>query len=282
MAPRSPRFGFLLFFSFLLIFFLIVFARTRAIEKIRNGDLALVRIEGVILDSKEILDQLKRYRKDDSLRAIVLRVDSPGGAVVPSQEIYREVRAIRDEGKKKIVASMGTVAASGGYYIAAGTERIVANPGTLTGSIGVIMELPNIEGLLSKIGVRAVTIKSGERKDTGSPFRKMSVEERALLQSVLDDVHAQFIEAVASSRSLPEKEVRALADGRIFTGRQAKEKRLVDDLGGLDDAIKIAAEMAGIKGEPRLVESKPRFSIFDLFRDRIRLPAVELKYLMSF
>jgi protease-4 len=210
--------------------------------------------------------------------------------VVPSQEIYQEVRSIREKGKK-VVVSMGSVAASGGYYIAAASDKIVANPGTLTGSIGVIMELANVEGLLQKIGVQSVVIKSGRHKDIASPFRKMTPEERELIQKVLDDVHDQFIDAVAEGRSMQPSEVRALADGRIFTGRQAKEKGLVDELGGLQDAVRIAGEMIGARGEPKLVEPKKRFSIIDFLREEFfggiassALPGktIRLSYLLSF
>src|SRR5213595_2869165 len=202
-----------------------------------GGDkVAVIRIEGIILDSRETIEELRHYRDNPSVKAIVLRIDSPGGAVVPSQEIFAEVRKTRAEGKIKVVTSMGNVAASGGYYIAAATDRIVANPGTLTGSIGVIMELANVKGLLKKIGVENVVVKSGRHKDIGSPFRKMSDEDRRILQSVMDDVHTQFIEAVAEGRSLDVSDVQPLADGRIFTGRQAKEIKLVDELGDLDDA----------------------------------------------
>ncbi|MEK6525808.1 MAG: signal peptide peptidase SppA, partial [Nitrospirota bacterium] len=182
------------------------------------------------------------------------------------------------------------VAASGGYYIAAATDRIIANPGTLTGSIGVIMELANLEGLLKKIGVENVVVKSGRYKDIGSPFRKMNVEDRRILQSVMDDVHTQFIEAVAEGRSLDVTDVQPLADGRIFTGRQAKDAKLVDELGDLDDAIRLAADLAGIEGEPKVVEPRKRFSLRELIESRLlsTLPrldfqtGVSLKYLMVF
>jgi len=256
------------------------------------GDrIALVKIEGVILDSSNTLEELRRYDHSSGIKAIILRIDSPGGGVVPSQEIYEEVKKIREEGQKKVVVSMGTVAASGGYYIASASNRIVANPGTLTGSIGVIMELANVEGLFKKIGVESVVIKSGRNKDIGSPFRKMQPEERAILQRLMDDVHDQFIHAVAEGRGLEEKQVRELADGSVFTGRQAKELGLVDDIGDLQDTIRLTADLVGIKGEPRIVESRKRVSIFDLFRDQFlgRLPSlqlpqagVSLKYLMAF
>jgi protease-4 len=256
-----------------------------------GGDrIGLIRVEGVILDAKDTVEDLKRFGDSSSVKAIVLRIDSPGGGVVPSQEIHDAVRRVRTKDNKTVVASMGTVAASGGYYIAAAADRIVANPGTLTGSIGVIMELVNLEGLLKKVGVEGIVVKSGRYKDVGSPFRKMSAEDRRILQSVMDDVHDQFIEAVAEGRALDVKDVRPLADGRIFTGRQAVDAQLVDELGDLDDAVRIAADMVGIEGEPSLVEPKKRFSIRELIESRVQglLPrldlqtGIQLKYLMAF
>ncbi|MCS6292240.1 MAG: signal peptide peptidase SppA [Nitrospira sp.] len=252
--------------------------------------IALIRIEGVILDAQETLGELKKFSENPSVKAIVLRIDSPGGGVVPSQEIYDAVRRVRTKSNKAVIASMGSVAASGGYYIAAATDRIVANPGTLTGSIGVIMEMANVEGLLQKIGVEGVVVKSGKYKDVGSPLRKMSDEERGLLQMVMDDVHKQFIEAVAEGRSLEVPEVQALADGRIFTGRQAKAAKLVDELGNLDDAIQLAADVVGIEGEPKVIEQRRRFSIRELLESKLSsvLPkfdfhsGVNLKYLMAY
>ncbi len=251
---------------------------------------ALVRVEGVILDAQQTVDEIKKFGDASSVKAIVLRIDSPGGGVVPSQEIHDAVRRVRTKNNKAVIASMGSVAASGGYYIAAATDRILANPGTLTGSIGVIMETANLEGLLKKIGVESVVIKAGQHKDLGSPFRQMSDEERRLLQAVMDDVHQQFIEAVAEGRSLEVGEVTPLADGRLFTGRQAKEFKLVDELGDLDDAIKLAADLGGIEGEPKVVEPRRRFSIRDLLENRLfgSLPRIDwsggvsLKYLMAF
>ena len=252
--------------------------------------IALIRVEGVILDSQTTIGELKRFSENPSVKAIVIRIDSPGGGVVPSQEIYDAVKRIRNKNNKAVIASMGSVAASGGYYIAAATDRIVANPGTLTGSIGVIMETANVEGLLQKIGVEGVIIKSGKYKDVGSPLRKMSADERGLLQAVMDDVHKQFIEAVAEGRSLELRAAQALADGRIFTGRQAKEAKLVDELGDLEDAIQLAAEVVGIEGEPKVVEPRRRFSLREILDSKLRLmfpkldiqPGVSLKYLMAF
>ena len=252
--------------------------------------IALIRVEGVILDSQTTIGELKRFSENPSVKAIVIRIDSPGGGVVPSQEIYDAVKRIRSKNNKAVIASMGSVAASGGYYIAAATDRIVANPGTLTGSIGVIMETANVEGLLQKIGVEGVIIKSGKYKDVGSPLRKMSADERGLLQAVMDDVHKQFIEAVAEGRSLELRAAQALADGRVFTGRQAKEAKLVDELGDLEDAIQLAAEVVGIEGEPKVVEPRRRFSLREILDSKLRLmfpkldiqPGVSLKYLMAF
>jgi protease-4 len=252
--------------------------------------IALVRVEGVILDAKDTVAELKRFGDSSSVKAIVLRIDSPGGGVVPSQEIHDAVQRVRSKHKKTVVASMGTVAASGGYYIAAAADRIIANPGTLTGSIGVIMELVNLEGLLKKVGVEGIVVKSGHYKDIGSPFRKMGPDDRRILQSVMDDVHNQFIEAVAEGRSLDVAAVRKLADGRIFTGRQAVDAKLVDELGDLDDAVRIAADLVGIEGEPTVVEPKKRFSIKEIIDSRMQglLPTfdfqtgIRLKYLMAF
>ncbi|MEJ2699696.1 MAG: signal peptide peptidase SppA, partial [Desulfuromonadales bacterium] len=197
------------------------------------------------------IEQLLRFRKDDSVKAIVLRVDSPGGGVGPSQEIYEEVQ--KTVKIKPVVVSMGSIAASGGYYIASPANRIFSNPGTITGSIGVILEFTNFQELLQKIGLKSQIIKSGKHKDIGSPVRPMTEGDRKILQSLIDDVHQQFIAAVAKGRKLDLEKVRALADGRIFSGRQALAVGLVDQLGDLQDAVKAAAELGGIHGEPRLV-----------------------------
>jgi protease-4 len=285
---RPLLIGGVYFLLFALLFFALMYGAARFGTiggAFRSGEqIALVRIDGVILDSEPTTDLLRRYREDEGVKAILLRIDSPGGGVVPSQEIYDEVRALK--GVKKVVTSMGTVAASGGYYIASASDKIIANPGTLTGSIGVIMEMPNVESLLEKVGVESVVIKSGKNKDVGSPFRKMQPEERALLQEVLDDVHAQFIDAVAEGRALDPEAVRLLADGRIFTGRQAMALGLVDELGSLQDAIQTTAEMVGIEGEPDVIESEEPY-IFEMIKSRFwnwsapRLP-FRLSYLLAF
>ncbi len=224
-----------------------------------------MKIEGVILDSKDIIEELREHRENKSVKAILLRIDSPGGAVAPSQEIYTEVLKIRDEGKKKIVTSMGSVAASGGYYIASASDKIVANPGSVTGSIGVILELANVSGLMKKVGVESVVIKSGKFKDVGSLFRTMTPEERDLLQGVIDDTYDQFVEAVSAGRGISKEDLVPIADGRVFTGRQAKKLGLIDELGSMQDAIKITADIAGIKGEPDITEKKKKVSILERF-----------------
>jgi protease IV len=241
---------------------------------VRGERVALVKIEGVLMSSAGIVEELNNYAEDPSIKAIIVRIDSPGGGVVVSQEIYNAVLNAKREGKK-IVASMGTVAASGGYYVAAAADRIVANPGTLTGSIGVIMQYAVFEKLLDKIGVKGQVIKAGEYKDAGSPFREMTPQEKKLLQTVIDDVHSQFIEAVVSGRNgalaegrkLSPDEVRAVADGRIFTGRQAYDLRLVDDLGDLSDSIRIAGALAGIKGKPQVIEKKKKIPFLEYLKE---------------
>lgn len=221
---------------------------------------AIVRVEGPILDSYQTVEELQAFADDPLVKAIVIRIDSPGGGVAPSQEIYNAVNRVRREHNKTVVASMGTVAASGGYYIAVATDRILANPGTLTGSIGVIMQMANFQELLEKIGVKSVVVKTGKFKDLGSPFRPMVEEERQLLESVMNDTLSQFIEAVADGRSMDAAEVELLADGRVFTGRQAKSVLLIDEIGDLHDAIKLAGELGGIEGSPRVLETTKPFS----------------------
>ena len=250
--------------------------------------IALIRIEGPILDSRATVDELETYGDDPLVKAIVLRLDTPGGGVAPSQEIYNAVKRVRLDKHKTVVASMGTVAASGGYYIAVASDRILANPGSLTGSIGVVMQLANLENLMNKIGVKNIVIKSGRYKDVGSPFRMMGEEDQQLLQSVLDDAHRQFIEAVAAGRSLDTADVEALADGRIFTGQQAKDVLLVDDLGDLTDAVKLAADMSGLQSPP-VVETPRPYSFRDwvigsLFGQAPALPiqtGMNLMYVMT-
>jgi protease-4 len=208
----------------------------------------VLEIEGVIRDSTDVVGKLHEMRKDNALKAIVVRVDSPGGAVAPSQEIHRAILRARKE--KKVVCSMGTVAASGGYYIASACDRIFAAPGTITGSIGVISELPHVQGLLSLARVEVDTIKSGAKKDLGSPLRPMTAEERAFFQSFTNDIFEQFLGDVADARKLDKEKLRPIADGRILTGAEALKAQLIDEIGNLEDAIESAAKLAGAKGAP--------------------------------
>lgn len=221
-----------------------------------SGDgVGVLQIEGAIDDPRSVIAELRRLREMPWVKAIVVRVDSPGGAVAPTQEIFAEIQ--RSKKKKPFIASMGSIAASGGYYIAAACDKIVANPGTLTGSIGVIMQLSNVEELMKKIGVKGYNVKSGANKDIGSPFQPLSAEGKEILQSLVDNVHSQFVAAVAQGRGLNEEVVRKLADGRIYSGAQAKERGLVDQLGTLEDAIELAARRGGIAGEPAVYYSRP-------------------------
>jgi protease-4 len=257
IPPRKAlQVGFLLFAVLALGIFAVSYMGVHVVPSMARDEVALVRLEGPILDVRGLVDTVRDYGRDSRVKALVLRVDSPGGGVVPSQELYDSLVAFKKTGKK-VVTSMGTVAASGGYYVAAASDLIVANPGTLTGSIGVIMSLANVEKLLDKVGISAVTITAGKHKDMGSPFRALTPEERALLQNVMDDIHNQFIQAVADGRGRPVEEIRALADGRVFSGRQAIQAGLVDELGDLQQAIQRAGELAGIPGKPRVVEQQP-------------------------
>jgi protease-4 len=277
----------LVFFAVIIIIAAVLSLMLTFTHKLPIGEkVALIRIEGVILDSKSIIEELKEHSEDSSVEAIVLRVDSPGGGVAPSQEIYEEL--VKIKGKKKIVVSMGSVAASGGYYVSSPADMIVANPGTLTGSIGVIMEIPNVEGLMNKIGLKNEVIKSGEHKDIGSMFKTMTDEEKEILQSVLDDVHGQFIKAISDARGMEIAVIEKLADGRIFTGRRAKELGLVDELGNLEDAILLAGKISGIKGKPEVVYKTNKFSFLDIIKGNLpdelikeAFPAIRLKYLLT-
>ncbi|MBT3365615.1 MAG: signal peptide peptidase SppA [Nitrospina sp.] len=227
-----------------------------------SGDIALIRIQGMLMDSQDIVRQLTDYRHNKQVRGILLRIDSPGGAVAPAQEIYNEIMKLRAE-NITVFASMGTVAASGGYYIACAADYVLANPGTLTGSISAVMAFNNIEELTKKVGVKPDVIKSGKYKDVGSPLRAMKPEERKLLQDVVDDVHLQFVQAVVKGRGLPISEVRLIADGRIMTGKQALELKLVDELGGLEKTKELLAKKIGVQGRPKVIEEKEKTPFFD-------------------
>jgi protease-4 len=233
-----------------------------------GNKIGVIPINGVIRDADAITEQLIAFRDNRQIRAIILRINSPGGGVGPSQEIYSETR--RTTKTKKVVASLGSVAASGGYYVASAADSIVANPGTLTGSIGVLMEFVRVEELLKKIGVEMQVIKSGEFKDIGSPNRKMTKKEREILASLLEDIRNQFVTAVSQGRNMPEEKVLELADGRVFSGREAKRLGLVDSLGNLQDAVNVAKRMAHIRGKVKLVYPvrKRRSLLWDLlFKD---------------
>lgn len=233
-------------------------------EEVRsgNGKIAIVELDFTIIDSAPIVRQFKKYREDKSIKAIVLHVNSPGGGVAASQEMYEEVKKTRDSGKPVIV-SFGSIAASGGYYVACGSNLIVSNPGTLTGSIGVIISFVNFKELSEKIGIKDVTIKSGELKDSGNPLRDMNEKDRAYFQEIVDDSYEQFLDVVSKERKIDKDELRNIANGRVYTGRQAKEIKLVDSLGTLEDAIRIAGQIAKIEGEPAIVKEKRRNNIFD-------------------
>jgi protease-4 len=229
---------------------------------------AVLEIKGLIANAQPIIENLTGFSKDDSVKAVVLRIESPGGGVGPSQELYTEIR--RTAEKKPVVASMGSVAASGGYYIAAAAQKIYANPGTITGSIGVILQFSNLEELFKKIGFRTEIVKSGIFKDVGNPSRKMTPEERAYLQEMVDNVHQQFVRDVAQGRNMQVEKVQEVADGRILTGEQAKELGLVDELGNLQDAIGAAAKLGAIEGEPKIVyPEKKKRSVLDFLLDGV-------------
>ena len=222
-----------------------------------SGEIAIVNIHGMLMDSRDIVQQLSDYRHNPQVRGVILRIDSPGGAVAPAQEIYSEILKLRDN-NKTVYASMGTVAASGGYYIACAADYVLANPGTLTGSISAVMALNNIEELTKKVGVKPNIIKSGKFKDLGSPLRAMTPEEQILLQNVVNDVHEQFVDAIAKGRGLPLSEVRRVADGRIMTGQQALKLNLIDEVGGLEKTIDLLAKKIGITGKPKVIEQKEK------------------------
>ena len=211
----------------------------------------VIHLKGVITESEPAIRQMLKFSKNPDVKAIVMRIDSPGGAVGASQELFQEIREL--DTKKPVVVSMGSVAASGGYYAALGAGTIVANPGTITGSIGVIMKIPDLQKLMEKVGIGMTVIKSGKLKDLGAINRPLTPEEKAILENVMDDIHEQFMADVASSRGIPLEKVREIADGRIISGRQAKKLGLVDELGNFHTAVLLAADAAGIKGEPNLL-----------------------------
>jgi protease-4 len=231
---------------------------------------ALVELDGPIVDVDELVRELRTHRDNPLVKAVVIRINSPGGVVGPTQELHGALTRLRESGKP-VVASLGAVAASGGYYVAVAADKIYANPGTLTGSIGVIMRLANVDGLLKKVGVEFVVVKAGRLKDLGNLARSMTPEERRVLQLLLDDVHGQFISAVAAGRKLDRAQVLGFADGRIVSGSQAKDLNMVDALGGLEEALDGAALLAGLPTPPKIMGPRRRLSIMDLLRNRLDL-----------
>lgn len=247
---------------------LLITTLTHHTDRVSGEKVGVIEISGVITHARDVLTQIRKFREDDHIRAIVVRINSPGGAVGPSQEIYREIR--KTIPVKKVVASLGAVAASGGYYVASAADGIVADPGTITGSIGVIMSYTNLRALMDKIGLTPVVIKSGTYKDIGSPMRKMTPEERKLLENLADDIHRQFIRDVAAGRHKDVQAVTTLADGRIFTGETFQSLGMVDRLGNLEDAIDWAGKLGGIKGKVEAVyPEKSRFGWVEFLRSEI-------------
>jgi protease-4 len=232
---------------------------------------AVVELEGLIAETDDLVRELRQHRENPSVKAVVIRINSPGGVVGPTQEVYDQILRLRRAGKP-VVASLGAIAASGGYYIAVGADLIYANPGSLTGSIGVIMQLANVDALMKKVGVDYVVVKAGQFKDIGNIARPMTPEERRVLQALLDDVHAQFIDAVVAGRKLPREQVVQFADGRVFSGSQALALKMVDALGGLEDAVNAAGRLGGIQGTPTVERPRRKFSFMDLFRNQLGLP----------
>jgi len=227
--------------------------------------IAVVELEGVILSPKQVVSQLKKFADDDSIKAIILHVNSPGGGVAASEEIYREVKRIRDAKKKRIVSSIETVGASGAYYVASASDKIYADKGSIVGSIGVIAQWVNYAELLQWAKLKSITLKAGEFKDTGNPAREMTPVERDYLQGLINDMHTQFIQAVAEGRKAKESDIRLIANGKVWTGEQAYSMKLVDQLADFEDAVKDTAKAVGIKGEPSLVwPPKSRRSGLDL------------------
>lgn len=290
-SRRHPYLFFILSFTtivscFILLISLIFKTNAARSEFMIGEKVGVIEITGVILDSKKVINDLKEFREDDTIKAIVLRIDTPGGAVGPSQEIFQEVR--RTVESKDIITSMGTVAASGGYYIAAGTTGIVANPGTITGSIGVLMGYTDLQEVFRKIGLKSVVVKSGEYKDMGSPMREMTENELGVLQDFVDQIHQQFVRDAALGRNMDPEKIALLADGRIFTGEQAKYFGLIDRLGNLEDAIAWAGELGGIEGRISTVypkEKRPELldylfeSSLEQIMEKALQPRISAKYL---
>ena len=281
MRKHPVIFAFLLLFVIAVTFFFLAFAVGGLSGKRQtfstSEKVGVVAVDGVIMDAKETVAQLDEFAKDDAIRAVVVRIDSPGGGVAASEEIYNAVRDLRK--KKKVVASMGSIAASGGYFVACAAERIVANSGTITGSISAVMHFADAESLMKKVGVRTSVIKSGKFKDIGSPAREMTPEERQLLQSVVDDIYDHLLDVIAKDRRMKKDDLKPLADGRIFTGRQAKKLGLIDDLGDLQYAVSLAGTLAGVQGRPEVVyPAKKKATFWELvFQSAVSSAITELR-----
>jgi protease IV len=248
-------------FLIIILIVVIVFSAlylASSLSSAGTGKIGVVEIEGAIMDMKEATEDVVKFKEDDSVKGVILRINSPGGAVGPTQEIYSEIKKLKQ--MKKVYVSMGSVCASGGYYLAVTGEKVYASPSTITGSIGVIMEQAVVEDLMKKIGIEANTIKSGPLKDTGTPFRKMRDDERKYLQGVIDSIYEQFVSDVAEGRKIPIDKVRQLADGRIYTGLQAKDTGLIDNIGTFYDVVDEMQKDLGIHGKPSLVYGKRPFS----------------------
>jgi protease-4 len=248
--------------SFLFFASVIKYETTEYYSRGSGDKIGLIEINDVIVNSEGVVQQIKKFREDRSIKAIILRINSPGGGVAASQEIYEEVKFTRDHGKL-VVVSMGSIAASGGYYIACGSNVIVANPGTLTGSIGVIAQFISVKDLAEKLGIEETTVKSGELKDAGSPFKKMSDKDKEYFQEVVNNTFGQFLDVVSKERKINKDTLMRYANGKVFTGLQAKEIGLIDSLGTFEDAIRITAKLAGIEGEPRIIKERRRYSLFE-------------------
>jgi protease IV len=261
-----------IFFVFLMaVFALVLYTvrheqnRTEVISSGSGGTIAIVDLDGVITSPTEVVKNLKKFAKDDSIKAIVLHINSPGGGVAASEEIYKEVRRIRDEKKKKIVASIETVGASGAYYVASGTNKIFADQGSIVGSIGVIMEWYNYADLVKWAKMKNIVIKTGEFKDTGNPARDITPAEREYLEGMAQNMLGQFVGSVASGRGLKPEDVKSIADGKVWTGEQAKQMKLIDETGDFEAAIKDTAKSVGISGEPTLIRpEKEKHTLLDL------------------
>ncbi len=270
------------------LFFLVLILRSMSGGTSIGQKVAVIDLTGIITKSDATIKLIHTYRDDPSIKAIVIRIDTPGGSVAPVQEIYSELQKI----EKPIVASMGGTAASGGYYVACAADTIMANPGTLTGSIGVIMQFTRLKGLYDKIGLEHQVIKSGEFKDTGSPFRSLTEEEQTVLQATVDNVYNQFVDTIFEARQslLSRSEIAELADGRIFSGQQALDLNLLDRLGNLPEAIELAGELANIDGKPKVVRKEKKTSLIEqllgvqqtpVLDEMFSLPGITFRYQMN-